>query len=363
MASRFLLGIAFFMFVANHGFSADPTAYEPVSADNLKVAQTLLGLVHTVEVQKELGVNDTNRRAFETGLREIDAQWWPSRLMDIKPRRKLVSDLEKRLDSHIQQVLGQAATRRLHQIEYQSQGIRVLARPEIARRLQFDEKQNRRLNALFAETDRLAAEIDTRKPDEGQLKAVQKARSNETKLVQDMMSNAQLQTLKDILGQKIELAGMERIYPLAPELVTSRHDYGGENVELEKLRGKVVLIHFYAFQCHNCVANFKHYKRWSETLRNRGVEVIGIQTPETPAERDPEKITAAAKREGFSFPVIMDLENKNWNAWGNTMWPTVYVVDKNGYIRMWWQGELNWDGATGDRKIEELVDRLLKEAE
>ena len=43
------------------------------------------------------------------------------------------------------------------------------------------------------------------------------------------------------------------------------------------------------------------------------------------------------------------------------MWPCVYVVDKQGYVRMWWAGELNWEGATGDKKIEQAVDALLAE--
>ena len=43
------------------------------------------------------------------------------------------------------------------------------------------------------------------------------------------------------------------------------------------------------------------------------------------------------------------------------MWPTVYVIDKQGYIRFWWQGELKWEGATVDKTIETLVENLLKE--
>ena len=42
-------------------------------------------------------------------------------------------------------------------------------------------------------------------------------------------------------------------------------------------------------------------------------------------------------------------------------WPTVYVIDKNGYVRFWWQGELNWEGATVDKTIEKLVNELLDE--
>ena len=43
------------------------------------------------------------------------------------------------------------------------------------------------------------------------------------------------------------------------------------------------------------------------------------------------------------------------------MWPTVYVVDKRGYLRYWWQGEMNWQGATGDKTVEEWVARCLAE--
>lgn len=78
-------------------------------------------------------------------------------------------------------------------------------------------------------------------------------------------------------------------------------------------------------------------------------------------ECDPAKVIKAAQQEGFKFPVLIDLEERNWKAWGNTMWPTVYVVDKKGYIRFWWQGELNWLGTTTDKKIESVVDQLLKE--
>lgn len=110
---------------------------------------------------------------------------------------------------------------------------------------------------------------------------------------------------------------------------------------LKELRGKVVLVHFYAFQCHNCHANFEIYRRWHDQLRSKGVEVVGIQTPETPTERDPAAVKSAAAERKLEFPILVDLESKNWAAWGNTMWPTVYVIDKNGYIRHWWQGELN----------------------
>lgn len=123
--------------------------------------------------------------------------------------------------------------------------------------------------------------------------------------------------------------------------------------------GQVVLLHFYAFQCHNCHANFDIYQRWHQTLRDQGIEVVGVQTPETDDERDAGKVVAAAKKAGFEFPVLVDLKSANWDAWGTTMWPTVYVIDRRGYVRHWWMGELRWKGAQGDQEIERLAKRLL----
>ncbi len=154
---------------------------------------------------------------------------------------------------------------------------------------------------------------------------------------------------------------LKRIYPMAPEFAAGTEWFNSQPLTLESLRGKVVLVHFYAFQCHNCHANFAIYQRWHKQLKDKGVVVIGIQSPETSQERDPEAVRKAAADRGLEFPIIMDTEMKNWNAWANTMWPTVYVVDKRGYLRHWWQGELNWQGATGDQTIEQVVESALAE--
>jgi peroxiredoxin len=148
---------------------------------------------------------------------------------------------------------------------------------------------------------------------------------------------------------------------MAPELVAVEHWINSEPLTLAKLRGKVVLVHFYAFQCHNCHANFDIYRRWHGQLRERGVVVLGIQTPETSRERDPQAVKAAARDRELQFPILVDLDSENWKAWGNTMWPTVYVVDKQGYLRHLWQGELNWNGATADKTIEQVVEQALAE--
>ena len=59
--------------------------------------------------------------------------------------------------------------------------------------------------------------------------------------------------------------------------------------------------------------------------------------------------------------MIADIEMKNWNAWGNSMWPSVYLIDKRGYIRYWWYGELNWKTTEGEKIMRKQIEKLLAE--
>lgn len=333
--------------------------HAPLSAELVAVPQNLLGLSHTPEVQQNLKLDAEQLAQLEKTLREIDKVWWPSRNLPVDKQRSIVAELETKMVTGLQRIKGQDAVNRLRQIELQSQSARVLLRPEVAKLLQLDESQNKKLVALFEETDKLGKDISPN--DETKAQQFATAKQIEPKKAIAILQPAQLEQLRIALGEPLDTTKVERIYPFAPELVESRYWTTEKPVKLSSMRGKVVLVHFYAFQCHNCVANFGHYKRWDETLKRKGVEVIGIQTPETQSEREPDQVIGAAKKEGFKFPVLIDIESKNWNAWGNTMWPTVYVLDKKGYIRFWWQGELNWQGATTDKKIEAVIDQLLKE--
>ena len=121
------------------------------------------------------------------------------------------------------------------------------------------------------------------------------------------------------------------------------------------------MLHFYAFQCINCRRNLPHYNGWYDDFSSDDVVVIGIQTPETPAERDREKVRQALSKEGIEYNVLFDPDSSNWKAWGNTMWPTVYLIDKDGFIRTWWQGELNWEGATGEAQYRQIIRQMVQE--
>jgi peroxiredoxin len=326
------------------------------------IPQNLLKLIHAPEVQEELGVLE-DKRLLEI-LEEIDAIWWPARILPEAKQMETIRDLETRLLEEMTSLLTPEKLRRLREIEVQSQGTRSLLRPGIAKSIGLNDHQLNGIKKAFLATDGVARKL-SQKPggDTALEKQLQSAREKEQSAINGVLSPANRQALSKLIGEPFDTMALKRVFPLAPELIDSGEWAGSGRPTLDSLRGNVVLVHFYAFQCHNCVANFDHYNRWHKSLSEKGVAVIGIQTPETRAERDPTLVKEAAMKKGFGFPVLIDLKNENWNAWGNTMWPTVYVIDKRGYIRSWWQGELNWQGATGDKTIEELVDELLEEKE
>jgi hypothetical protein len=57
--------------------------------------------------------------------------------------------------------------------------------------------------------------------------------------------------------------------------------------------------------------------------------------------------------------VLVDDGHKNWSRWNQQFWPTVYLIDRHGNIRYRWEGELEYNGQNGERRIADLLDSLL----
>ena len=111
----------------------------------------------------------------------------------------------------------------------------------------------------------------------------------------------------------------------------------------------------------NCHPNYPWYRGWHDSFRDLGLKIIGIHTPETKAERNTEELRREIRKAGFKFPVVVDNDMKNWSTWGNSMWPSVYLIDKRGYLRYWWYGELKWQGTDGEKIMRGKIEELLAE--
>ncbi len=131
--------------------------------------------------------------------------------------------------------------------------------------------------------------------------------------------------------------------PQAPELVATKTEWIQRPTSLKKLRGKVVLVDFWAYSCVNCIRTFPYLTQWYKRYHDKGFEVVAIHRPEFDFEAQPKNVAAAAKRFGFTFPVLNDVDSKNWNNYGITAWPTKIIVDPNGKIVYRHEGEGSYD--------------------
>lgn len=124
---------------------------------------------------------------------------------------------------------------------------------------------------------------------------------------------------------------------------------------LDSLRGKVVLIDFWTFQCYNCLNALPHVKALYEKYRKEGFVVIGVHTPELPQERVVENVRREVKRLGITYPVVVDNDYAIWNAYHNQYWPAAYYADASGELRFSHFGEGAYD------EQDQAVARLLGE--
>jgi len=123
----------------------------------------------------------------------------------------------------------------------------------------------------------------------------------------------------------------------------------------QALRGKVVLVDFWAFMCYNCLNALPHVKELYAKYKDRGFVVVGVHTPELGPERVLQGVRDAVKRLGIMFPVVIDNDNKIWNAYHNQYWPAAYFADATGKLRFYNFGEGRYD------EQDKVVAKLLAE--
>ncbi|MFM8634163.1 MAG: redoxin domain-containing protein, partial [Planctomycetia bacterium] len=241
----------------------------------------------------------------------------------------------------------------------------ALLGPGLGSLMKYTSKQRERLEQVITET--LAATKDLEKrvangePREPLEKQYASLKRDEHEKVTAVLTPVQKSVWQKSLGRDFDLDTLGHARFKAPELVDSGEWLNSEPLTLESLAGKVVVVHFYDFGCINCIRNYPTYVDWQERFRDKNVAIIGIHTPETAAGKDSETVRKKAEEAAFRFPVVIDGAKSNWNAWGNSMWPSVYLIDKRGYLRQFWPGELKWQGATGDVWMRERIEDLLAE--
>jgi thiol-disulfide isomerase/thioredoxin len=131
---------------------------------------------------------------------------------------------------------------------------------------------------------------------------------------------------------------------------------GGKSLDLEALRGKIVLLDFWTFCCINCLHVLDELRpleaKYSDVL-----VTVGVHSPKFEHEADPVALAAAVERYEIRHPVLDDPELETWKAYTARAWPTLVVIDPEGYIVAHLSGEGHADG------LAVLIPELIAEHE
>ena len=144
--------------------------------------------------------------------------------------------------------------------------------------------------------------------------------------------------------------------PLAPEVRGIAAWINSPPLTLQQLRGKVVLVDFWAYSCVNCIRTVPYLQDWHTKYSSRGLVLIGLHAPEFNFERDEANVRNAVAKQGIAWPVALDNDFATWRAYQNRYWPHKFLIDKDGAIRY------DRIGEGGYADTENQIRKLLVEA-
>ena len=125
-------------------------------------------------------------------------------------------------------------------------------------------------------------------------------------------------------------------------------EWKNATLQAKDLKGKVLVVDFYATWCGPCMAAVPHNTELIKEYGSKGLLLLGVCT----SSRGQEMFAANAKQYGMIYPIARDATLKVAKAWAVQSYPTYAVVDRKGIVR-----------AVGLRPshVEDVVKKLLEE--
>ncbi len=121
------------------------------------------------------------------------------------------------------------------------------------------------------------------------------------------------------------------------------------------LRGRVVLVDVFTFECINCTNVTPALKRLYAGYPRSDVEIVAVHTPEVPSyQRSLSYLSRQTRAAALPWPIAVDNEHRIWDAYGVSAWPTQLIFDRDGRLRSTFVG----DGQ--DREVAAAVRSLIR---
>lgn len=323
-------------------------------------------LLHEPAVIAHLKLSTSQQQAFQKLTDNLDLRVFPLRNKSRDEMLPALTEVFNEAQQAVATILQPAQAKRLNAIYMRRLGTDALLRETVVAKMRYSDAQRKEVEKILADTQTsvtaLEKEASDGKPREPLEKKFVALKTDEQKKILKLLKPTQQAAWRELVNTDFDMKKLGQPVFKAPELVDTNEWINSSPLRLEELRGKVVVVHFYACGCINCIHNYPSYHQWHDAFKDKGVVLIGIHSPETASERESANVRRKAAEEKFAFPVLIDGKSENWNAWGNSMWPSVYLIDKRGYLRQFWPGELNWQGNNGEKYMREWIEKLVAES-
>ena len=157
--------------------------------------------------------------------------------------------------------------------------------------------------------------------------------------------------VKALIGKKERKLAIYKGNPVAPELIL--RDLNNKVVDLTRLKGKVILVNFWASWCPPCVHEMPSMERLQKFFSAKDFLILGVNMAE-----DRKTVEHFLKTKvNISFPILFDDKGAALKRWGVFAFPTSYVIDKTGNIRYALFGGVDWDTKEIKNKISGLINK------
>ena len=138
-------------------------------------------------------------------------------------------------------------------------------------------------------------------------------------------------------SEEMAAAGLQAIKEETAIIDFELKDLDGNNIKLSSIKGKVVLLNFWATWCPPCRAEMPSMQKLYDKFKDKGLELLAVNLQE-----DLQVVKDFADNSGFTFPILLDSNGEVGGIYGARSIPTTYIIDKKGNVIAGAVGGKDW---------------------